>query len=359
MEGQLFEVDETTRERAEIARLDHGQILCLCRRKDGSVVIGTGDPGKLYVLHDRFAAKGTVTSEVLDAKLVSKWGSLRWSADMPTGTGISVAVRSGNVADPDETWSDWSEEQTDAEKATITAPAARYLQYRVTLSTDAKGSATPSLRGLTFRYATTNQAPEVTKVEVPDLNSVNLDNPKKLEFKWTSTDSNEDELTYALYVRKDGWSNWVLLEDDLEKSKYEWDTLATPSGVYRLKVVASDRRDNPDGEALTGERISAPFVVCHTSPEVTVQVVGIEGDRAVVEASASSPLLRLTAASFAVNGKKWTNVFPSDGLFDSKTETFRFTTEPLKPGTYVLVMRAKDAAGNQGSGDVVFTVREK
>src|SRR5207249_4069649 len=26
MEGQLFEVDETTRERAEIARLDHGQI---------------------------------------------------------------------------------------------------------------------------------------------------------------------------------------------------------------------------------------------------------------------------------------------------------------------------------------------
>ena len=67
-------------------------------------------------------------------------------------------------------------------------------------------------------------------------------------------------------------------------------------------------------------------------------------------------LVRLTAASFAVNGKKWTNVFPSDGLFDSKEETFRFKTEALKPGTYVLVLKVKDAAGNTGSGDVVFTV---
>src|SRR5207253_5562982 len=45
MGGQLFEVDETTKEKSEIARLDHGQILCMVRRHDGSIVIGTGDPG--------------------------------------------------------------------------------------------------------------------------------------------------------------------------------------------------------------------------------------------------------------------------------------------------------------------------
>ena len=75
MDGQLFEVDEATHEQSEIARLDHGQILCLCQRRDGSIVLGTGDPGKLYVLEDRYAVRGTVTSEVLDAKLVSKWGA--------------------------------------------------------------------------------------------------------------------------------------------------------------------------------------------------------------------------------------------------------------------------------------------
>ena len=238
------------------------------------------------------------------------------------------------------------------------APTARFLQYRATLATD-NPAATPALRGLTVRYMTTNQAPEVTGIEVPDIDSVNLENPKKLKLKWTATDPNEDELTYSLSIRKEGWKNWVELEASLDKKEYEWDTTTTPSGVYQVKVVASDRKDNSAEEALTGERVSDPLVVAHTPPAVNIKVVGMEGDTAVVEATAADPLVRLTAASFAVNGKKWTNVFPTDGLFDSKTESFRFKTEALKPGTYVLVLRVTDAAGNTGSGDVVFTVHAR
>jgi outer membrane protein assembly factor BamB len=358
MDGQLFEVDEATKERSELARLDHGQILSVLKKRDGSIVLAAGDPGKLYVMSDKYADKGTITSEVFDAKLVSKWGSLRWQAETPDGTSVRVAVRSGNVAEPDETWSDWSAEQTDGQQATIAAPAARFLQYRVTLVTT-KPTETPALRSVALRYMTTNQAPEVSKLEVPDLNAVNLDNPKKLKIKWTATDANEDELTYSLYVKKDGWKNWVLLDDDLEKTEFEWDTTTTPSGTYQVKVVASDRKDNSEEEALTGERVSVPFVVCHTPPTVTVKTSGIAEDQVVIEAKASSPLARITSASFAVNGKKWANVFPEDGLFDSKEETFKFKTEGLKPGTYVLVLRVRDAAGNTGSGDVVFTVQPK
>ncbi len=355
MEGQLFEVDEATKERSEVARLDHGQIHCLCRRRDGSIVLGTGDPGKLYVLHDRYATRGTVVSEVLDAKIISKWGSLRWKADKPAGTNVTVAVRSGNVQEPDETWSDWSAEQTDPQQAVITAPTARFLQYRVTLASD-NPLATPSLQSLALRYMTTNQSPEVTAVDVPDLDAVNLENPKKLRFKWTANDPNEDDLTYTLLVRKEGWKNWIQLEEHFEKTEYDWDTTTTPSGMYQLKVVASDRKDNPADEASTSARISRLFAVAHTPPGVTVKVAGMDGEQALVEATATDPLVRLTAASFAVNGKKWVSVFPTDGLFDSKTETFRFKTDTLTPGTYVVVLRVRDAAGNIGSGDVVFTV---
>ena len=49
-----------------------------------------------------------------------------------------------------------------------------------------------------------------------------------------------------------------------------------------------------------------------------------------------------------------TVVFPVDGLFDSKTETFRFKTDALRPGTHVLVLRVRNAAGTFGSGDVVI-----
>jgi hypothetical protein len=358
MDGQLFEIDEATRERSEVARLDHGQILCLFRRQDGSVVLGAGDPGKLYVLQDKYVPRGSVVSEVFDAKIVSKWGALRWKADAPAGTAVTVAVRSGNVAEPDETWSDWSAEQTDAQQAVIAAPLARFLQYRVTLTSD-NPALTPALHGLALRYATTNQAPEVTAIEVPDLDAGNLENPKRLKFKWTALDPNEDELTYSLYVRKDGWKNWVQLEDNLDKREYEWDTTTTPAGIYQIKVVASDRKDNPDEEALTGERISTPFAVAHVPPTVTIKVAGMDGDQAVIEATATDPLVRLTSASFSTNGKKWVNVFPIDGLFDSKTETFKFKTESLKPGSYVVVLRVKDAAGNVGSGDVVFNVQTK
>jgi outer membrane protein assembly factor BamB len=356
MDGQLFEVDETTRERTEIARLDHGQVTSLCRRKDGSVVLGTGDPGKLYLLQEGHTAHGTVVSEVLDARLISRWGALRWRADTPSGTRVTVAARSGNVAEPDETWSDWSAEQTEPRHAVIAAPPARYLQYRVTLASD-KPAVTPALHELTLRYQNTNQAPEVTSLEVPNLDAVNLDNPKKLKIKWAATDPNEDEVTFHLHVRKEGWKNWVQLEEDYEKKEYEWDTTTTPSGVYQLKVVASDHRDNSAETTLTGQRLSEPFVVSHTPPAVTLKVAGMDGDRAVIEATAIDPHVRLTAASFAVNGKKWTNVFPNDGLFDSMSEAFRFTTEALKPGSYVVVLRVRDAAGNVGSGDIVFTVQ--
>ena len=358
MDGQLFEVDEATRERSEIARLDHGQVLCMARRADGSVVLGTGDPGKLYILEDGYAASGSVLSEVHDAKIISKWGSLRWQASLPKGTKLTVAVRSGNVSEPDETWSDWSAEQADGHSAAIQAPPARFLQYRISLATEDPAQ-TPALRGIALRYATTNQAPELTKLEVPNLDAVDLENPKKLKFKWAAQDPNEDTLTYHLYVRKDGWKNWVLLEDDLEKTEFEWDTTTTPSGVYRLKVVASDRKDNPAKEALESERVSDPFVVSHSPPAVKLTVAGMEGGRAILEAKATSPLVRLTGAAFSVNGKKWVNVFPADGLFDSKSETFKFKTDELKPGTYVVVLRVKDAAGNTGSGDVVFSVEAR
>src|SRR5262249_56916179 len=130
-------------------------------------------------------------------------------------------------------------------------------------------------------------------------------------------------------------------------------------GVSRLKVGARDHPDNGGKAALTGGRTSEPFVVCHAPPAVSVKAAGLEGGRMTIEATASSPWVRLTSASFAVNGKKWTNVFPADGLFDSKRESFQFRTRALKPGAYVLVLKVTDAAGNTGSGDVVFTVPAK
>ena len=358
MQGQLFEIDESTKEKLELARLDHGVIQCLLQRRNGSIVIGAGDPGKLYVLDDAYAASGSVTSDVLDAKIISFWGNMNWKATAPAGTSATVAVRSGNVAEPDATWSAWSEEQAEAQGAKAAAPTARYLQYRVTLKTS-NPKATPEFRHLTLRYKTTNQAPDITAFDVPDLDAAPQDNPKKFRLKWTAVDPNEDELTFAVHFRKEGWKDWVLLEDNLDKKDLEWDTTTIPSGLYQFKVSASDRRDNGPEDARNVERTS-PFVpVTHLPPAVSVKLSSLDGDKAVLEATATDPLVRLTEAAYSIDGKRWVSIFPSDGLFDSKAETFRFTTDSLRPGTHILVLRARDAAGNLGSGDVVFAVPAK
>ena len=368
MQGQLFTVGERTKERSEMARLESGTIHCILKRKNGTIVLGAGDPGKLYALDAGYAPKGTVISEVLDAKMPARWGAMTWKAPgahtwlkPPEGPGgppaprtVSVAVRSGNVAEPDDTWSPWSAEQADPADAKAAAPIARYFQYRVTLTTAAP-QVSPSFSDFTLRYQTVNQAPEVTSLDVPDLDATNLDNPKKLKIRWTATDPNDDELTYTLFFKKTGWKEWVLLEENLEKKDYEWDTTGVPSGMYQIKLVASDRKDNSPEDCLSAERISAAVPVSHVPPVVELKHTGFDGDRATFEAIAKAPLVRLTEASFAVNGKKWMNVFPTDGLFDSKTEQFRFQTDALRPGTYVVVLRVRDAAGNVGSGDVVFT----
>jgi hypothetical protein len=271
---------------------------------------------------------------------------------------VSVAVRCGNTAEPNETWTDWSPEETEARQAVIRAPSSRFLQYRVTLSTE-NPELTPAVHSVALRYMTANQAPEVTGIQVPDLDAVNLENPKKLHIKWTANDPNDDDLTYSLFVRKDGWKNWVRLEESLDRADYDWDTSTMPSGTYQVKIVASDRKDNPSEESLTGERVSSPFAITHLPPTVTMSVAGIEGEQAIIEATATDPVVRITSASFSVNGKKWINVFPTDGLFDSKNESFRFKTDALEPGTYVVVLRVQDAAGNTGSADAVFTVKSK
>src|SRR5262249_16219928 len=67
--GQLFEIDQKTKERTEIARLDNSQILCLLERRGGGLILGTGDAGKVYALDDKYAVLGTLISEPLDAKI--------------------------------------------------------------------------------------------------------------------------------------------------------------------------------------------------------------------------------------------------------------------------------------------------
>ncbi len=353
-EGVLFEVREAGHETAPIAKLDSGQILSLLTEPDGTVLLGTGDPGSVIRLSPGYASKGTLVSEIHDTKLVSRFGVLSWRAERPAGTSIVFQSRSGNVGEPDETWSAWSAEQSDPAKASTACPAGRFIQYRVQLSTtDTKH--TPELRSVSLSFRTANLAPEITRLDIPDASGGDgAAKQPRLSIRWDATDPNEDDMNYTLTVRKEGWPEWIRLDSEpLTEKTFAWDTTAFPSGVYRLKVLASDRPSNSADDALTRERESLTFVVDHDPPVVKVTPKGA-GASIVLK----DELTRVVKADYAVDGGAWTPIFPDDELFDSGEEKITLRIPDLKKGAHLVMVRATDAAGNIGTGDALVEIKE-
>lgn len=116
-----------------------------------------GASGSIY--HYRGAAdpSGTFESDIIDSgKSGSDWGSASWSETLPAGTDITVSFRSGDVAIPDGSWSDWSAEVSDPVGSDIPSPSSRYLQYRVTFTGD--GVSTSRLDDITITWDDTLSA---------------------------------------------------------------------------------------------------------------------------------------------------------------------------------------------------------
>jgi hypothetical protein len=351
-EGQIYEIRERGEETSPIAKLDSGQILSLLAEPGGGLLIGTGDPGGVLRLSGGHATAGTLVSEVHDTRLISRFGALSWRADLPKGTSIAVQARSGNVGEPDETWSDWSAEQTDPAVAKVGTPPGRFVQYRVKLTTSDPRQ-TPALRSVALSFRTFNLAPEIARVDVPDLSAGDgAVRQTRLNLRWDATDPNDDEMNFAVFVRKEGWPDWIRLnEDPLTERTFAWDTTAFPSGLYRVRVVATDRPSNTPDDALSRERESINFLVDHDPPRV-----GLTAKDRGAAIALSDDLTRITKAEYAVDGGPWTPIFPDDGIFDSEREQITLSLPQIGAGTHILMVKATDAAGNVGTGDLLLSV---
>lgn len=343
-EGRLYEVDLESQEYGELARLEHGQINTLLPQKDGKIVLGTGTPGKIYTLDQKLSKEGTLLSDVLDTSMQTRWGKTVYQADVPDHTSLILEVRTGNVAEPDETWTPWKKPAEDL-------PVARFYQYRATLKSDS-GERSPVLRSVAVHYATVNQPPSIESIEVPDVEATPVEKADaKLKFKWQASDPNKDKLAYKVEVRKEGWPAWVTLAEDLDKTEYEWDPGSLPGGTYQARISASDEGSNRGDESHTVQRTSSSFIVDREPPQVSAPEVAVNDGKLSVKCKANDSQTRLTAAGYSLDGGDWKELFPDDGIFDSNAESVTFETDKLGPGGHVLLVRFRDAAGNYGVTD--------
>ncbi len=327
----------------------------------GGYWMGTSGGGEVYRVDSSRGESGTLTSAAHDFALVSTWGKLSWSADLPSGTSVAFQTRSGNSEEPDDTWSPWAGPLRDRDGSAIPSPPARFLQYRAQLKSR-DGRRTPRLRTVSLAGLQENVAPTVLSVESD--HNVHANGMKGTEspnevwlIRWEAGDVNDDRLTYTLHYKGVAETVWKPLTEDLNTNQYEWNTETVPDGLIQVRVTASDKASNPIGEMQTAQKVSTPFSVDNTGPVVELSGSEHPGPRSVrVEGRVTDGTSAVREASYAMDSGDWQVVFPVDGIFDSLDERLSIALSDVVPGEHVLVVKAMDMLGNVGVSKRVFTV---
>ncbi len=408
MSGKLFAYSPADETLALIARIPQEQISALFAAKNGTIFVGAANTGAAYSLSPNLASSGTFTSEILDAKHTARFGTATLTSSLPPDTKATIAFRSGNIKEsptsesksdqksdhkpatqpatqpqsdfPDpQFWSPWSAELSSS--ATIPAPAARYLQYRITLTSTGK-DLTPTISSAKLVYQIDNFPPVLKSIIVehstpgisdpapdnaPDRTTDNDDKTPLIQIAWQAADPNNDVLSHRLYYRSLtakssekslAESPWLPLAKDLKEPEYEWDTRALPDGSYQIKVVTTDAPDNSPATARTLARESAPFLIDHTPPTRAPVKATLKGPPVTVSGTAADAAPPNADVRFQIDGTgDWQPASPSDKIFDSPQEAFTVATRPLAAGNHRITIRATDAHGNSAFENVTVTIK--
>jgi hypothetical protein len=367
--GRVVALDPVSLETTVLAQPNEDQTWTLLAA-GGSVYATTNNLGKLFQIGPGAAARGVYQSPVHDAKAVAEWGRLV----AHTRGGVTVETRSGNSENPDSTWSAWRPVMLVAGTGAIASPAARYLQWRVTLQ-----GADARVEPISVVYMPRNAAPEVTMVFVfppgialqeipqqpldpglvssgydPQVFGLSTNIPPRRVFQrgarsllWQAKDPDDDKLAYTVQYRTSTDSQWHTLASGLAGAWCTIDSDALPDGQYVFRIVASDAPNNPVPRALQGERTSEPVDIDNTAPTLA-PVVGVDDVTFTVVDTTS----RIASASYSIDGGPWIAVLPVDGIADHLQESYRVRLEGLGAGEHVLAFRVVDVSFNVGLAKV-------
>jgi len=343
-EAQLFTIDPETEQKA-IAYKDKeaSQVTALADVGD-KLYLGTSNPAKLIRLSKSFATSGTFTSHLVDAGQPSMWGKLQIDADIPAACRVLMSARSGNVEDPnDPTFSPWTKAVELTEATQLTCPLGRFCQYKLTLET-ADTDRTPVVREVAVPHVVPNLAPRVLSATTArgDKNK-----PGEFNITYKAEDDNKDTLIYKIEFRKLGRANWIKLEDDFEKTKFEWDTRTIEDDRYEVRVTASDERSNTTATKLAGSRISDPFVVDNTAPVIKDSKLKTENSKLTLSLEIKDEFTAIGKISYTVDSNEdWVAALPDDMVYDTTTEFFKIQIEDLETGEHVIALKIADDLGN-------------
>ena len=283
-------------------------------------------------------------SETLDAGEFARWGKVHLTSTMHGGA-ITVETRSGNLNHPENHWSDWSTVDVSELGGQILSPAARFLQYRLTVSASSAGES-PELSLLDIAYLPKNIAPRVTQIEMAPANyrqapssatlergvlpsgspatltlpavgqkraspaapTIDIGATSTLQYnkgfitaRWSAIDANGDPLLFKIEIKGKADSQWRLLKDKLQDKFFAFDGASFPDGSYQIRVTASDAPGNTSSSALSASLDGDSFIIDNTPPEIA----NVSVAQGTIHFNAKDALSWIDKAEYSVNGGEW------------------------------------------------------
>ena len=356
---------------------------------DHSVLAATGNLGRIYRLGETPGASGSYEAPVHDSGTASRWGSLSWRADLPSGAAIDFRTRSGNSAKPDRTWSDWSDPLTSPAASRITSPNARYIQWKIEMTGNA--GVTPTVHSVTLAYLPQNSPPVLKSINVITQAAALTQGPargpaatstpytvtvtdsaadtsspgtatqtlpraaaQQITLTWVAEDPDGDRLVFNVYFRGEDESQWKVLRSNMHDNSLTFDADVLADGKYFFRVIASDREANPPASAREATLVSSPVMIDNTPPVLTMGTVRRDGATAHVEWEAADAASSLRRCEYSLDANAWIPMEAADGVIDSPREKFVLDLAGLTSGEHLLVIRAADSANNTGTVKVVL-----
>ena len=369
--GTIFRID-SDHSYTRLLNVPPTQVTAFTTAPDGRLFAVTGNIGKIFLIGPQMETSGTYQSDVFDTGAFSYWGRL--NVESRKGGSIEFETRSGNLNRAQKNWSEWAK----LNGGRITSPAARFVQYRATLT----GSA--ELDEVDAAYQMKNVAPVIDEVEITPANykfpapsvSSTPSNPTlnlppmgrrpaqtltlsgesgstpsltyskgQIGARWLADDANGDSLVFKVEIRGVNETVWKLLKDKLHEHYYSWDSTAFPDGKYVLRISASDAPSNPPDQALAASLESDPFLIDNAAPEITGLTGTPSGGQIEVRFHAKDGLSVISKAEYSVNGGEWTVVDPVTRLSDSKDEDYRVLVN--RSGETTIAVRVTDEYDNE------------
>jgi len=340
--GHIFAIDDADRY-TDLLKATASQVTGFSAAPAGGLYVSTSNLGKVFWLSAKAVSEGSYQSDVFDAHIFSRWGR----AEFRGSGNVDLFARTGNVDNPDRNWSEWKKIDL-ANHAQITAPAARFVQWKAVLHA---GDRAPRIESVMLNYLPENVPPEFDEVSVqvgvryqslpktsdPSQQHFDVAPPvthdkDSIGVKWIVHDDNDDQMVYSVYYRGDGQTRWLLLKDNLTDKFYSFDASLLPDGGYTIKVVASDAPSHSPGDALTAERESARFEVDTTPPQIQNLAASADSDGIHVKFGATDGFSPIKRAEYSVDAGDWQYIEPVGQISDSKTESYDFHAAiPLDP----------------------------